>query len=982
MAANLSRKNTSLGIQSFWALSGLSALGIAQPLLDLLGKNPQFLTIHHFNRWDMVLLLVLLTILPAAFFGFLSWLAGLFSKRLENAVLLGSATLLLSIMIAPMVNGLLPLPDLFLITASVITAFLVIWKLGANPKLRSYWSMLGLIPLLIAGLFLSQSGPRSIAFPKKVDSAIGSKELAPPQVDIPVVMVVFDAFPTNSIMKLNHEIDEALCPNLASFNEDAVWYKNALSISDDTLLAVPAILTGLHPLRDQQPNQASHPNNLFSWLKPWRGVQSFESHTQLNSSAEKPTFRQRWVLTTSDLWIIFLHSILPKNFAAGLPSITHDWLNFAEHDSPDSPHAQIPLRLKLFDDFLASLSSGKQGDCYFLHFLVPHTPYMFLPSGRQYSNNGKEPSGEGMQFGKWSQDLQVVVHSQQRLLQQVGFADLLIGRIIDQLKKTGLYENAMVIFTADHGMSFTPGDSRRKLSPTNRGDILPIPLFIKYPGIGAGAIDDRVVQSIDIMPTIASVLGTALPWASDGQNLLAPSYTRVVKTRYLGAASKVESLEFDTQDILAQRDAGLLTKHHRFPRIHDRMALSAPFRGSELIGTSIPWDLPKWDQWSISTGGDSLRTFSDSLKEIQPAEVYGQITGPMPLPPNWDIAILVDKHVAALTRPFSGTSTQGTEVWSTLLPDEMMVPGQHVLETILVDWSQKAPEFFSPGHQEITAIGRNLILDTLFVSKSWGLYKLARWGDKPATWTKGAANFLMKIPSSDSPNILKVSVLAAGPKDAILMAFANGTLLGVEQPKKFPWAGWFDLGKVEIKDQLHLTFYSTTHIPAETNSNSSDKRSLGMALSLVELQQSAANPRNQDQPFHLVLTPDKARGALWTQVYNTETWADGPTTWTNGKATCKVTWPQPEPPRFLLVEIVGTAPEGSPLTISINGNKVVTRNHIQGVWTQLIDITPVPADDQLEISIISNTFVSSETNKDSQESRVLGVALSQVILVQ
>jgi hypothetical protein len=988
MSASSSPKSSSMGIKSFWALSGLSALGIAQPLLDLLGKNPQFLTVHHFSRFDLVLLVLLLTLVPAVFLGFLSWLAGLFNERLGKAVLLCSVTILLAIMIAPMVNGLLPLPGLVLVTISFIIAFLVAWKIGGNPKLQSYWSLLGFIPLLVAGLFFSHSGPRSIAFPKTIDSEVGGQQLSPPKADIPIVMVVFDAFPTNSIMNQDHEIDEALCPNLADLNHDAVWYKNALSISDDTLVAVPAILTGLHPLPGQQPNLVSHPNNLFSWLKPWRTIHPLESHTHLNGNEFKPSISERWQLTTSDLRIIFLHSVLPRDLATGLPSITHDWLNFADPKSSDSQHAMIPYRVKLFDDFLSTISTGEKGDCYFLHILVPHTPYQFLPSGRHYTIKGKEPSGEGMQFGNWSEDPRAVVHSQQRLLLQVGYSDYLVGRIVDQLKEAGIYNDAMIIITADHGMSFTPGDSRRQLSSTNRGDILPVPLFIKYPGYGNGSTDDRVIQSIDIMPTIATVLESPLPWRSDGHDLMDSSYKGHSQTRYLGAASNLESVEYDTGEILAQRDASIITKLERFPLINGKMALSAPFRGSELIGNHVPLNIPKWDQWSISMGGDSLRTFSNSLKDIMPGEVQGLISGEVPLSPQWDIAVLVDRKIAAFTRPFKEAGHSDSEIWSTLLPEEFMVPGEHHLETVLVNWSQDTPEFFSLGQQELSAIGKNLILDTMFVSWSSGLYTMATWGKKPAVWTKGAATISLKLPGSETPSAVKLTVLAAPPKGSILIAFANGTLLGVEQLSKFPWTGVFDLTPADIQEQLDLTFFSTTFIPSEVNPKVSDNRVLGLALSLVELQgndfqmqdQDESKP-NLDKPISINLTPDESGSVPWNQVHKTETWQDGPATWTKGQASCQTAWPQPEAPRFLLVEIVGTDPDGSSLKIKINDTEVAAKANISGNWTQLIDISEVPLAEQLKVAITSSTFKASK-GQAAQEGRELGVALRQVILVQ
>ena len=55
-----------------------------------------------------------------------------------------------------------------------------------------------------------------------------------------------------------------------------------------------------------------------------------------------------------------------------------------------------------------------------------------------------------------------------------------------------------------------------------RDAVLPIPLFVKYPGQTTPTVDERDAQSIDLLPTIADTLGLTLPdeWTFDGRSLL------------------------------------------------------------------------------------------------------------------------------------------------------------------------------------------------------------------------------------------------------------------------------------------------------------------------------------------------------------------------------------------------------------------------------------------------------------------------------
>lgn len=92
------------------------------------------------------------------------------------------------------------------------------------------------------------------------------------------------------------------------------------------------------------------------------------------------------------------------------------------------------------------------------------------------------------------------------------YLDWYIGRIVEQLKKNGLYDNTMIIFAADHGVE--PGKS----TTYERG--LRIPMVIKWPGKAIEkSVSEQLVQTIDINATIRSILN--LPNYGDGISLTA-----------------------------------------------------------------------------------------------------------------------------------------------------------------------------------------------------------------------------------------------------------------------------------------------------------------------------------------------------------------------------------------------------------------------------------------------------------------------------
>src|SRR6185295_15509980 len=123
----------------------------------------------------------------------------------------------------------------------------------------------------------------------------------------------------------------------------------------------------------------------------------------------------------------------------------------------------------------------------------------------------------------WGSDELFVLQSQQRNLLQLMHLDRLLGRLQARLRETGLFDKCLLVVVADHGICFRAGESRRMVTPGNLADIMAIPLFIKAPGQAMGNISDRAAQSIDVLPTIADILGIKLPMPVDGRSLLDPA---------------------------------------------------------------------------------------------------------------------------------------------------------------------------------------------------------------------------------------------------------------------------------------------------------------------------------------------------------------------------------------------------------------------------------------------------------------------------
>ena len=95
---------------------------------------------------------------------------------------------------------------------------------------------------------------------------------------------------------------------------------------------------------------------------------------------------------------------------------------------------------------------------------------------------------------------------------EISFTDYHIGNVLRKLKEFEIYDDALVIFTADHGEELAEKPDRwighaKKLSQA----LIHVPLIIKLPGNKRKLIVDNYVGTIDILPTLVDFLDLTIP---------------------------------------------------------------------------------------------------------------------------------------------------------------------------------------------------------------------------------------------------------------------------------------------------------------------------------------------------------------------------------------------------------------------------------------------------------------------------------------
>ncbi|HAV12881.1 MAG TPA: hypothetical protein DCX06_05220 [Opitutae bacterium] len=87
------------------------------------------------------------------------------------------------------------------------------------------------------------------------------------------------------------------------------------------------------------------------------------------------------------------------------------------------------------------------------------------------------------------------------------------GTLIQYLKRSGLYEKTIIVFSSDHGEMLGSHNLMTKGVPFEES--IRVPLMMRVPGVDPYA-DDRLFSSVDLMPTLMGLTGQAVPSEVDG----------------------------------------------------------------------------------------------------------------------------------------------------------------------------------------------------------------------------------------------------------------------------------------------------------------------------------------------------------------------------------------------------------------------------------------------------------------------------------
>lgn len=508
-------------------LFGLCAFAISQPIYSTLATSPEFFVAHRASTIHLVTMVLVLTLAIPGFFALIEAIAIRINRRLAQYLYLAFVGALATTAFLIFFNQIDAISPAVCIGISTLfgVAFMVIYC--RSNALRRFTTIASAASVFFPIFFLmpltlSHLGARgdAVASPGEVTR------------DVPVVLIVLDEFNPTALLQSDGQIDATRFPNFGLLANDGWWFPKATTTHFQTLKAVPSILTGQLPPSDALPPTAhSYPNNLFTLLGSSYQLNVWETVTNLCPSNLCIHGKQFEVsVFVSDLRTVYLHSVVPNQMkGTWLPSLNTGWNGFGLDAEVESPGAALVNQFNKriasgrhaeFQNFIERIQPGR-GTLDFLHVLLPHTPYEYLPDGTSY--DGRYFPGQ-LAGDAWANDQYLVDLAYHRFILQVGAVDRLIGDLVAKLKSVKKYDDALIVVTADHGKSFTPTLPSRDLLSETAPEILHVPMFLKFPHQTKGGRNDRHVSNVDVLATIASIVGALPSWKLDGVSMVDESF--------------------------------------------------------------------------------------------------------------------------------------------------------------------------------------------------------------------------------------------------------------------------------------------------------------------------------------------------------------------------------------------------------------------------------------------------------------------------
>jgi choline-sulfatase len=283
----------------------------------------------------------------------------------------------------------------------------------------------------------------------------------------PVIVISIDTLRADHLPMFGYGSVDT--PHLDAFRRDSVLFTNAYSHVPLTLPSHTALLTGLLP------PQNGVRNNLGYLLDPKvQTIPSFLKQHGYDTGAAVSAFVLR-----------------------GSTGLAHSFDFYEDKiaNRPDVATGALQRSGRITEDIATQWIGAHTAHPFFFlfHIFEPHAPYE--PEEAFRSRYGNAYDGE------------------------IATADAIVGDFLEKLKRSGVYDRAIIVVLSDHGEGLNQHGEPEHGIFIYREDIH-VPLLVKLPSSAAkGTTFAAPVGLVDVFPSVAALLGLQIPPGLSGKPL-------------------------------------------------------------------------------------------------------------------------------------------------------------------------------------------------------------------------------------------------------------------------------------------------------------------------------------------------------------------------------------------------------------------------------------------------------------------------------
>jgi arylsulfatase A-like enzyme len=318
-----------------------------------------------------------------------------------------------------------------------------------------------------------------------------------PAVQRPVIVIAVDTLRADHLGLYGYERDTS--PRLDALAAEGVVFEHAFATASWTLPSMTSLLTG------------TWPGEHGAGATRMRGGTRRFSRLRDDVATLAERLQQAGYATGAVANVGFMS----PRFGFGRGFDTYDWVSSTDEESRRAGES-VDRALEWID------ANSERPFFFLLHLFDPHRHFDApAPFRGKFTEAYRDRYGDTLatlesrvQAEKQS-DLEFHVAAYD---EEIAYTDDQVGRFVDGLRERGIWDDALVVFTADHGESLHDHDERGH-GGTLYNELIRVP-FIVWGAGAAGLREAAPVSLVDVAPTALAWTGEPVPPGLPGRSLL------------------------------------------------------------------------------------------------------------------------------------------------------------------------------------------------------------------------------------------------------------------------------------------------------------------------------------------------------------------------------------------------------------------------------------------------------------------------------